>query len=160
MTLPSCIVTLVACLWQPNKKKDRQTEPNPNDSLCGTLSVESNMVNDSTFMHCHTGGVYMAAKLIKKTDRQNLTLMTLNAEPCLLSPIWLMILSSEHCHTGGVFMAAKLKKKDRQTEPNPNDSQCGTLKVGSNMVNDSSFMHCHTGCMFMAAKLKRQTDRT
>ena len=49
-------------------------------------------------------------------------------------------------------------KKDRQTVPNPNDSQCGTLKVGSNMVNDSSFMHCHTGCMFMAAKLKK--DRT
>ena len=96
-------------------KKDRQTEPNSNDSLCGTLSVESNMVNDSTFMHCHTGGVYMAAKLIKKTDRQNLTLMTLNAEPCLLSPIWLMILSSEHCHTGGVFMVAKFKRKtDRQ----------------------------------------------
>ena len=65
-----------------------------------------------------------------------------------------------HCHTGGMFMAAKLKK-DRQTEPNPNDSQCGTLSVGSNMVNDSSFMHCHTGGMFMAAKLKkRQTDRT
>ena len=41
-------------------------------------------------------------------------------------------------HTGGVFMAAKLKK-DRQTEPNPNDSQCGTLSVGSIMVNDSSF---------------------
>ena len=62
-----------------------------------------------------------------------------------------------HCHTGGVFMAAKLKK--RQTKPNPNDSQCGTLKVGSNMVNDSSFMHCHTGGVFMAAKLKKKTDR-
>ena len=43
-----------------------------------------------------------------------------------------------HCHTGGVFMAAKLKK-DRQTEPNPNDSHCGTLSVESNMVNDTSF---------------------
>ena len=77
--------------------------------------------------------------------------MTLNAEPCQLSPIWLMILPSEHCHTGDMLMAAKLKK-DRQTEPNPNDSQCGTLKVGSNVVNDFSFMHCHTGVMFMAAK--------
>ena len=56
----------------------------------------------------------MAAKLKKKTDRQNLTLMTLNAEPCQLSPIWLMILPSEHFHTGGMFMAAKLKK--RQTD--------------------------------------------
>ena len=66
-----------------------------------------------------------------------------------------------HCHTSGMFMAAKFKKKDRQTEPNPNDSQCGTLSDGSNMVNDSSFKHCHTGGMFMAAKLKkRQTDRT
>ena len=66
----------------------------------------------------------------------------------------------QHCHTGGVFMVAKLKK-NRQTEPNPNDSQCGTLKVGSNMVNDSSFMHCHSGGVFMAAKLrKRQTDKT
>ena len=64
MTLLSCIVTLVACLWQPNlKKKDRQTEPNRNDSQCGTLKVGSNMVNDSSFMHCHTGGVFMAAKL-------------------------------------------------------------------------------------------------
>ena len=55
---------------------------------------------------------------------------------------------------------SQIKKKDRQTEPNPNDSQCGTLKVGSNMVNDSSFMHCHTGGVFMAAKLKkdRQTE--
>ena len=68
-----------------------------------------------------------------------------------------------HCQTDDVFIAAKLKKRqtDRQTEPNPNDSQCGTLKVGSNMVNDSSFMHCHTDDVFIAAKLKkRQTDRT
>ena len=61
-----------------------------------------------------------------------------------------------------MFLAAKFKKKkDRQTEPNPNDSQCGTLSDGSSMVNDSSFMNCHTGGMFMVAKLKeRQTDRT
>ena len=95
-------------------KKDRQTEPNPNDSLCGTLSVESNMVNDSTFMHCHTGGVFMAAKLIKKTDRQNLTLMTLNAEPCQLSPIWLMILSSCIVTLDACLWQPNLKK--RQTD--------------------------------------------
>ena len=58
---------------------------------------------------------------------------------------------------------SQIKKKrqtDRQTEPNPNDSQCGTLKVGSNMVNDSSFMHCHTGGVFIAAKLKKSERQT
>ena len=79
--------------------------------------------------------------------------MTLNVELCQLGPIWLMTLPSENCHTGGMFMVATFK--NRQTEPNPNDPQCGTLKVGSNMVNDSSFMHCHTGGVFMAAKLKK-----
>ena len=80
----------IAAKWT----KDRQTEPNPNDSQCGTLKVGSNMVNDSSFMHCHTGGVFMAAKLKKKTDRQNLTLMTLNVEPWKLGPMWLMTLLS------------------------------------------------------------------
>ena len=91
-------------------KKDRQTEPNPNDSHCGTLSVESNMVNDTSFRALsHWRRVY-CSQIKKETDRQNLTLLTLNVKPCQLSPIWLMILSSEHCHTGGMFMAAKLKK--------------------------------------------------
>ena len=83
--------------------------------------------------------------------------MTLNVEPCQLSPIWLMILPSKALSHWWHVYGSQIKK-DRQTVPNPNDSQCGTLKVGSNMVNDSSFMHCHTGCMFMAAKLKK--DRT
>ena len=62
--------------------KKRQAKPNPNDSQCETLEVGSNVVNDSSFMHCHTGGVFMAAKLKKRqTDRQNLTVMTLNVEP-------------------------------------------------------------------------------
>ena len=85
--------------------------------------------------------------------------MTLIVEICHLGTIWLRNLPSEHCHAGGVFMVAKLKKQT--DKPNPNDSKCGTLSVGSNMVNDSPFMPCHTGSMFMAAKLKkRQTDRT
>ena len=115
-----------------DRQTDRQTEPNPNNSQCGSLKVGSNMVNDSSFMHCHTGGVFIAAKLkkdrqtnpnpndsqygtlsvgsnvvndssfwalsywwrvygiqiYKQTDRQNLTLITLNAEPCQLGPIW------------------------------------------------------------------------
>ena len=63
------------------KKKDRQTEPNPNDSQCGTLSVESNMVNDTSFRaFSHWWHVY-GSQIKKKTDRQNLTLMTLNVEP-------------------------------------------------------------------------------
>ena len=83
--------------------------------------------------------------------------MTLNAEPCQLSPIWLMILPSEHCHTGGVFIAAKLKK--RQTEPNPNDSQCETLSVESNMVNDTSFRALSYWWHVYGSQIKKKTDR-
>ena len=100
------------------------------------------MVNDSSFMHCHTGGVFMAAKLKKKTDRQNLTLMTLNVEPWKLGHLWLMTLLSCIVTLVACLWQPNKQKTDRQTEPNPNGSQCGTLKVGSNMVNDSSFMHC------------------
>ena len=80
--------------------------------------------------------VSMVAKL-KKRDRLNLTLMTLDWKPCQLVKIWLMTVRSEHCHYGVVSMVAKLKK--RQSKPNPNDARLKTLSVGPKMVNDSSF---------------------
>ena len=83
--------------------------------------------------------------------------MTLNVEPCWLGLIWLMTYPPVHFQTACMFMVAKLK--NRPTEHNPNDSQCDSLKVGSNIVNDFSFMHCHTGDVFIAAKLKKKTDR-
>ena len=92
----------------------KKTEPNPNDSQCGTLLVESNMGNDSSFLHCHTSGMFMAAKF-KKKDRQ--TEPNPNDSQCgTLSDGSNMVNDSsfKHCHTGGMFMAAKLKK--RQTD--------------------------------------------
>ena len=38
---------------------------------------------------CHTGGMFMVIKF-KKEDEQNLTLMTLDQEPCQLVPRWLI----------------------------------------------------------------------
>ena len=39
--------------------------------------------------------------------------MTLNVEPCLLGPIWLMTPPSEHCHTHGGVYGSQIKK-DKQ----------------------------------------------
>ena len=68
--------------------------------------------------HCHTGSVFIAAKL--KKDRLNLTLMTHDWEPCQLVPNMANDSSIRACNTGSLFIVAKLKKK--QTKPNPNDS--------------------------------------
>ena len=88
--------------------------------------------------HCHTGSVFMVAKL--KKDRLSLTQMTYDLKPCQFIPIWLMTLHLEHCHTGNVIMVAKFFKK-RQTKPNPNDQQLGTLSVGPNLAYASSLEH-------------------
>ena len=99
----------------------------------------------------------MVAKL-KEKDIQNLTLMSLNVEPCQLGPLWLMALPSEHCHNGDVLMAAKLMKS--HTEPNPNESQCGTLSAGPIWLMNLPSEHCHTGGVFMESKFRKNTDRT
>ena len=50
------------------------------------MSFGSNLVNDSHFRACQTGGQFMVTKL-KKRDWQNLTLFTLDREPCQLSVV-------------------------------------------------------------------------
>ena len=57
--------------------------------------------------HCHTGSVFMVAKL-KKKDRLNLTLMNHDREPCQLVPNMANDSSIRACQTGSMIMVAKL----------------------------------------------------
>ena len=125
---------------------------------------------------------------LQKKMHINLTLMTLDREPCRLVLMWLMTLPSEPCHTGGMF-----NKKDGQ-KSYPIDFRSGAMSVGPDVVNDSPFRalshwwhvyktdrqnltlitlnwvpiwlmalpaeHCHTGGVFIAVKCRKKTDRT
>ena len=84
--------------------------------------------------HCHTGSVFMVAKL--KKDWLNLTLLTHDQEPCQLIPICLMTLHLERCPTRNVIMVAKLKKDIQNLTLMTHDWEPCQLP---NMVNDSSF---------------------
>ena len=78
----------------------------PFDSRSRALEVGSAVVNDSLrSLKCHSDSMFMVTRFTKKMDR-NLTLMTLDQEPCQLVLIWLMILLLEPCHTGCMFMVA------------------------------------------------------
>ena len=68
----------------------------------------------------------------KENPWQNLTLMTLDLEPCQLVPIWLMTLPSEPCHTGDVCMVANFLKK---MEKPVLMTRSGTLLVGPDVFN-------------------------
>ena len=95
-------------------KKKRQAKPNPKDSWSGTLSVGPNMFNDSLFGSLPHWWCVYGSKIWKRAW-PNLTLMTLDREPCQLVPIMIMTLHWEHCHLGGVFMTVKVEKKTGQT---------------------------------------------
>ena len=90
----------------------RQANPNHNDFWSGTLSVGPNMVNDSPF-RALSHWWRVDGSEIKRKYWQNLTLMTVNREPCQFVPVWLMTLSLDPCHTGSVCMVAQCFYKYR-----------------------------------------------
>ena len=80
--------------------------------------------------HCHTGSVFMVAKL--KKDRLSLTQMTYDLKPCQFIPIWLMTLHLEHCHTGNVIMVAKFKKKKKKKKKKKRQTDRQNLTLMTN----------------------------
>ena len=80
---------------------------------CVTLSVESNMVKEFAFRSLsHWWHVY-GSQIKRKTNRQNLTLMTLNVELCQLDPIWLMTAFRALSHWWHVYGSHIFKQTDR-----------------------------------------------
>ena len=69
--------------------------------------------------HCHTGSVFIAAKL-KKKDRLNLTLMTHDREPRQFGPNMPNDSSIRALPHWQRVYRSQIKK--RQAKPNPNDS--------------------------------------
>ena len=80
MTLPSEHCHTAGVFMVANLKKDRQNIIQITLNV-ETLSIRSNLINDTSFGALLHSGVFMVANL-KKTDIQNLNLMTLNVEPC------------------------------------------------------------------------------
>ena len=83
------------------------------------------MVNDLSFSAL-SNCMYVYGSQIKKNKKKYLTLMTLNVEPLSIGSNTVNDSSfSALSHCWRVF--GSQFKKGIQTEPNPNDSQCGNL---------------------------------
>ena len=108
-------------------KKDRQDQTLITHDREPCLLVQD-MANESSIKPCHTGSMFMVAKL-KKKDRLNLTLMTHDREPCQLVPNMANDSSIRAMPYWQLVYVSQIKKK-RQTKPNPNGSWLGTLSIG------------------------------
>ena len=83
------------------------------------VNLVPNMANDSSIRACNTGSLFIVAKLQK--DRQNLTLMTHDREPCQLVPNMANDSSKRALPHWQPVYSSQIKKK-RHGKPNPNDS--------------------------------------